>query len=283
MSTRGRRSGRWTRTRLTSPTSTRSRPATQELNFIVEHVGLPRIEDFCFMATQERNVYAGLAVVVGGLTARPPALLHEGDGRAAVLGRRGQDAVRRPTTPSGSQSGRSRGSSTGMLTPTRRSPTSRGSRPSGRRRSSASTRRSSTTSRSRRSSSSTNGPALRRPRRTRRLVEKAPRDGPRARPRRARHGLRPRARRTDHLAEVRQLVPGVARRGRRRPAAVADAPVRAELRLPHGRRRAQRRAPAAGGRRGHRRPRGPLHGRRDQRGDQPRRGVRGRLPRRDRR
>jgi len=23
-----------------------------ELNFIVEHVGLPRIEDFCFMATQ---------------------------------------------------------------------------------------------------------------------------------------------------------------------------------------------------------------------------------------
>jgi predicted TIM-barrel fold metal-dependent hydrolase len=43
-----------------------------ELNFIVEHVGLPRIEDFCFMATQERNVYAGLAVVVGGLMhARP--------------------------------------------------------------------------------------------------------------------------------------------------------------------------------------------------------------------
>ena len=44
----------------------------QELNFIVEHVGLPRIEDFCFMATQEPNVYAGLAVVVGGLMhARP--------------------------------------------------------------------------------------------------------------------------------------------------------------------------------------------------------------------
>ncbi|MFD1046289.1 amidohydrolase family protein, partial [Kibdelosporangium lantanae] len=37
-----------------------------ELNFIVEHVGLPRIEDFCFMATQEPNVYAGLSVVVGG-------------------------------------------------------------------------------------------------------------------------------------------------------------------------------------------------------------------------
>ena len=44
----------------------------QELNFIVEHVGLPRIEDFCFMATQEPNVYAGLAVVIGGLMhARP--------------------------------------------------------------------------------------------------------------------------------------------------------------------------------------------------------------------
>ncbi|HXS64304.1 MAG TPA: amidohydrolase family protein [Streptosporangiaceae bacterium] len=38
-----------------------------ELNFIVEHVGLPRIEDFCFMAVQEPNVYAGLAVVIGGL------------------------------------------------------------------------------------------------------------------------------------------------------------------------------------------------------------------------
>jgi predicted TIM-barrel fold metal-dependent hydrolase len=42
------------------------------LNFIVEHVGLPRNEDFCFMATQEPNVYAGLAVAIGGLMhARP--------------------------------------------------------------------------------------------------------------------------------------------------------------------------------------------------------------------
>ena len=38
-----------------------------ELNFVVEHVGLPRIEDFCFMAVQEPNVYAGLSVVIGGL------------------------------------------------------------------------------------------------------------------------------------------------------------------------------------------------------------------------
>jgi uncharacterized protein len=44
----------------------------QGLNFIVEHVGLPRIEDFCFMATQEPNVYAGLSVVIGALMyARP--------------------------------------------------------------------------------------------------------------------------------------------------------------------------------------------------------------------
>jgi uncharacterized protein len=35
-------------------------------------VGLPRIEDFCFMATQEPNVYAGLSVAIGGLMhARP--------------------------------------------------------------------------------------------------------------------------------------------------------------------------------------------------------------------
>jgi predicted TIM-barrel fold metal-dependent hydrolase len=44
----------------------------QELNFIVEHCGIPRIEDFCYIATQERNVYAGLAVVIGAhMHARP--------------------------------------------------------------------------------------------------------------------------------------------------------------------------------------------------------------------
>ena len=43
-----------------------------ELNFIVEHCGIPRIEDFCYIATQEPNVYAGLAVVVGAhMHARP--------------------------------------------------------------------------------------------------------------------------------------------------------------------------------------------------------------------
>jgi uncharacterized protein len=43
-----------------------------ELNFIIEHAGIPRIDDFCYMATQEPNVYAGLAVVLGALMhARP--------------------------------------------------------------------------------------------------------------------------------------------------------------------------------------------------------------------
>ena len=53
--------------RLILATSTRRLPSNPELNFIIEHVGLPRIEDFCFMATQEPNVYAGLSVVIGGL------------------------------------------------------------------------------------------------------------------------------------------------------------------------------------------------------------------------
>jgi predicted TIM-barrel fold metal-dependent hydrolase len=35
-----------------------------ELNFIVEHVGLPRLDDFCWIATQESNVYAGLSVAM---------------------------------------------------------------------------------------------------------------------------------------------------------------------------------------------------------------------------
>jgi predicted TIM-barrel fold metal-dependent hydrolase len=42
-----------------------------ELNFIVEHAGLPRLEDFCWIATQEPNVYAGLAVVIPFIHTRP--------------------------------------------------------------------------------------------------------------------------------------------------------------------------------------------------------------------
>ena len=41
------------------------------LRFIVEHCGLPRLEDFCWIAVQEPNVYAGLAVVMPFLHARP--------------------------------------------------------------------------------------------------------------------------------------------------------------------------------------------------------------------
>ena len=108
-----------------------------DLNFIVEHVGLPRIEDFCFMATQEPNVYAGLSVVIGGLMHARPEVLRQGDGRAAVLGRRGQADLRQRLRASGSRSGRSRGSSTGTTRMRRSSPTTRGSTPTPRRRSSA--------------------------------------------------------------------------------------------------------------------------------------------------
>jgi predicted TIM-barrel fold metal-dependent hydrolase len=42
-----------------------------DLNFIIEHCGLPRLEDFCWIATQERNVYGGLAVVMPFIHSRP--------------------------------------------------------------------------------------------------------------------------------------------------------------------------------------------------------------------
>ncbi len=42
-----------------------------ELNFIVEHVGLPRLDDFCWIAQQESNVYAGLAVAIAFIHSRP--------------------------------------------------------------------------------------------------------------------------------------------------------------------------------------------------------------------
>ncbi len=42
-----------------------------ELNFIVDHVGLPRLDDFCWIATQEKNVYAGLSVASAFVHKRP--------------------------------------------------------------------------------------------------------------------------------------------------------------------------------------------------------------------
>jgi len=47
-----------------------------ELNFIVEHVGLPRLDDFCWIATQEPNVYGGLAVAVPFIHSRPGFFAH---------------------------------------------------------------------------------------------------------------------------------------------------------------------------------------------------------------
>jgi predicted TIM-barrel fold metal-dependent hydrolase len=41
------------------------------LNFIVEHVGLPRLDDFCWIAVQEPNVYGGLAVAIPFIHSRP--------------------------------------------------------------------------------------------------------------------------------------------------------------------------------------------------------------------
>ncbi|RBM07237.1 amidohydrolase family protein [Streptomyces sp. PT12] len=41
------------------------------LNFVVEHCGLPRLEDFCWIATQEPNVHAGLAVAMPFIHTRP--------------------------------------------------------------------------------------------------------------------------------------------------------------------------------------------------------------------
>ena len=48
----------------------------QNLNFIVEHCGLPRLDDFCWIATQETNVYAGLAVALPFIHSRPEYFAH---------------------------------------------------------------------------------------------------------------------------------------------------------------------------------------------------------------
>src|SRR5258708_26183433 len=48
----------------------------QNLNFIVEHCGLPRLDDFCWIATQETNVYAGIAVALPFIHTRPGYFAH---------------------------------------------------------------------------------------------------------------------------------------------------------------------------------------------------------------
>jgi predicted TIM-barrel fold metal-dependent hydrolase len=42
-----------------------------ELTFIVEHCGLPRLEDFCWIGVQEPNICGGLAVVMPFIHTRP--------------------------------------------------------------------------------------------------------------------------------------------------------------------------------------------------------------------
>ncbi len=172
-----------------------------QLNFIVEHVGLPRIEDFCFMATQEPNVYAGLSVVVGGLMHARPKFF------AKVMGELlfwvGEDKMLF-------------GSDYGIWEPkwqiegswTGRCPTSSAYADfprldeKARRRSSASTPPSCTASRCPRSCAT---PCRRRSR----PPTKAPwasREPPLPSSRAARDGLRPGARRTDHHARFRRLL-----------------------------------------------------------------------------
>jgi len=47
-----------------------------DLNFVVDHCGMPRIDDFCAVAGQEPNVYAGLALVMSYIHARPRYFAH---------------------------------------------------------------------------------------------------------------------------------------------------------------------------------------------------------------
>ncbi|MFQ5986694.1 MAG: amidohydrolase family protein [Thermoplasmata archaeon] len=42
-----------------------------DLKFLVTHIGLPRLEDFAWIATQDKNVYAGMAVAMAFIHTRP--------------------------------------------------------------------------------------------------------------------------------------------------------------------------------------------------------------------
>ncbi len=64
--------------------------AFPELNFIVEHVGMPRTEDFCWIAVQEPNVYGGLAVLMPFIHPRPK---YFGDTMADLLFWLGEDRL----------------------------------------------------------------------------------------------------------------------------------------------------------------------------------------------
>jgi predicted TIM-barrel fold metal-dependent hydrolase len=42
-----------------------------ELNFIIDHIGLPRLDDFCWIAARSPNVYGSLAVALAFIHKRP--------------------------------------------------------------------------------------------------------------------------------------------------------------------------------------------------------------------
>ena len=67
--------------------------AFPNLNFIVEHCGLPRLEDFCWIGTQEPNVYGGLAVAMPFIYSRP-RYFAQIVGELLLLARRRPDHVR---------------------------------------------------------------------------------------------------------------------------------------------------------------------------------------------
>ena len=64
-----------------------------DLNFIVEHVGLPRLDDFCWIAAQESNVYAGLSVAMAFVHLRPQIFCRD-HGEFVVLARPGEAVLR---------------------------------------------------------------------------------------------------------------------------------------------------------------------------------------------
>jgi len=76
--------------------------AFPELRFIVDHVGLPRLDDFCWIANQEANVYGGLAVAMPFIHKRPRYFAESS--ASYVLDRRGSTLFA-ATTPSGRRSG----------------------------------------------------------------------------------------------------------------------------------------------------------------------------------
>src|SRR5438128_447103 len=42
-----------------------------DMKFVVTHIGLPRLDDFCWVATQDKNIYAGMAVAMAFVHTRP--------------------------------------------------------------------------------------------------------------------------------------------------------------------------------------------------------------------